>query len=513
MIAQIISRIMSPLAGDSSGERDPLSNFWYNPVDTAGSSSLKIGTAFACIRVRSNTVGALPWHIYEDSDDGETKRAKDHPVYRTLHDQPNVWQTAFEFRQMAQTHIDLRGNFYARWYPPSLAQPWPQLVPLDPDRMTVRQLDNFRVQYEYRHQTQGLQNLSQDEVFHRMGPTFDGLTGVTPLTYARETIGLSVAQTEHAKKAFDKGGFVKWYLTTTKRLDDQGWKNWRKRFAEMTKAGEVPLFEDDMKPGTLGMTMADAQWIESRKFTGLEICQFFDVPPHLVFLEDGDSKGNAEQKQLNYLTMHLNPELVAYEQAIQPFIGDGYYARFTRDAILRADLKTRYEAHQTAVGGPFKTADEARRDEDLPPLGGDAAKLRPAPNASLKAPTGKKFNQPVEEESDDEEARGTDLRPIIEDAAGRIVAAEVRDVRKHASSADFSAWSAKFYGRHSQYMGKVLAPLEGVTGRTVDVDQLCVESLTELGNANGNLLALLDGWEANKAGQLADRLEAVLCPN
>lgn len=46
--------------------------------------------------------------------------------------------------------------------------------------------------------------------------------------------------------------------------------------------------------------------------------------------------------------------------------------KFNVDAILRSDPKTRAETNKIFVQGGIKTVDEAREDEDLPPLpGGD----------------------------------------------------------------------------------------------------------------------------------------------
>ena len=47
--------------------------------------------------------------------------------------------------------------------------------------------------------------------------------------------------------------------------------------------------------------------------------------------------------------------------------------RFNTDALLRSDLKTRYEAHAIALSNGFLTVDEVRQLEDMPPMGGDVA--------------------------------------------------------------------------------------------------------------------------------------------
>ena len=149
----------------------PTDDFWYTdyPVHAGGADvspngALQVTAVMACVRVLAETIAQLPLHLMA-TDGRMRRRAIDQPLYDVLHDQPNDWQTSFEFREMMQGHLALRGNAYAQIVPgPRGAVD--QLIPLHPDRMQVFRLENGRIGYLYRDQKGIPYRLTQDEVFH-----------------------------------------------------------------------------------------------------------------------------------------------------------------------------------------------------------------------------------------------------------------------------------------------------------------------------------------------------------
>ena len=115
--------------------------------------------------------------------DGGKPRDYEHPLARVLHDQPNSWQTAYEFRAMLQAHLSLRGNAYARIVAAN-GNPVAALLPLHPDR--VRPLPERvggRLAYEYVPRRGAREVLLQEEVLHLRGLSLaeDGVIGPSPL--------------------------------------------------------------------------------------------------------------------------------------------------------------------------------------------------------------------------------------------------------------------------------------------------------------------------------------------
>ena len=77
-------------------------------------SAMQMSAVYACVRILSEAIAALPLHFYWYNDTGGKEKALDHPLYPLLHDEPNPEMTAFSFRETLMTHLLLWGNGYAQ---------------------------------------------------------------------------------------------------------------------------------------------------------------------------------------------------------------------------------------------------------------------------------------------------------------------------------------------------------------------------------------------------------------
>jgi len=111
-------------------------------------SAMRVSAVLACVRVLSETLAQLPWHVYERLPGGGKSIAERHPLMNVLR-RPNQWQTSYEFREMMMGHLALRGNAYAEILPGSFGAV-SELVPLHPDRVRVERLDTGRLRYQVR---------------------------------------------------------------------------------------------------------------------------------------------------------------------------------------------------------------------------------------------------------------------------------------------------------------------------------------------------------------------------
>ena len=63
------------------------------------------------------------------------------------------------------------------------------------------------------------------------------------------------------------------------------------------------------------------------------------------------------------------------------------YVKLNRDALLQSTTLARYEAHAIALEKQFKTVNEVRDDEDMPPVAWGDKPLEPKPGAAPAKPT------------------------------------------------------------------------------------------------------------------------------
>jgi len=344
-------------------------------VAVTANSAMRVATVYACVRIISGAVATLPLELKRRVSAGVREDASDDPLWRILRRKPNRWQTPSQFRRMLQAHLLLRGNAFALIV--RSRGRVIELVPLHPDRVKCDQLDDLSLVYTVTRKNGGKVALPQSEIFHVVGLTLDGVHGVSPITYARETIGLALAQEDHGANTFKNGARISNVLSHPHKLGLEGHKFLQESLATFRASGENEgkdlILEEGMEVKPMAMTAEDAQWIESRKFSRSEIAMFFGVPPHMIGDTEKSTSWGAgiEQQSIGFVAYTLEVDLTAWEETIGrdliPESDDKLYARFNRSALVRGDFKTRMEGHALALQWGVISPDEVRALEDRNP--------------------------------------------------------------------------------------------------------------------------------------------------
>ena len=343
-------------------------------------TALSIGTVYACARLISQTIATLPCQLYKADSEGRGTLARDHPLYRLLHDQPNADMTAVTFWECVVVHILLWGNAYIQIE--RLGTRVVALAPMVPDRLTARRNSDGSVTYFYSWLGQ-ITELQEEEVMHINGFTLDGMHGLSIVGQARETLGIAVAADKSAASFFRNSMKPSMVFTTEKFLPEPQ----RKRFDEETKdklvgainSGGWALLEGGIKAEAISMKPEDAQLLATRAFSVEEICRWFGVQPVMIgHMEKSTAWGTGlEQMNLWFLTYTLRPLLKSIEQAIRmSLLNPGekslYYAEFNVDALLRADSAGRAALMKTMAENGLRTRNELRALDNVAPMpGGD----------------------------------------------------------------------------------------------------------------------------------------------
>lgn len=328
-----------------------------------------ISAVYACVSAISETIGSLPLAVYRKTDTGREK-APEHALYRVLHDMPNDRQSALEFREQMTAHMLLRGNAYARIVRGGDGQVR-QLIPLHPDRVRVLELENGRIGFEV---TTGdkVERLTQDEVFHLRHRSDDGVVGVSPIARAKGVLELADAEARHGLDTFTNGSKLLGVLKAPGRLNatqrmaiKEAWSTY--------KAGGTPVLDEGLDYAPVSMTLEDAEWIEARKFSVIEVARLFRVPPVIIQSMESANYSNSVELARQFVTLCLRRHLVAWEQAIhrQLLTEAGrrtYFVEHGVEGLLRGDSTTRASFYQSAIQNGWMEVNEVRRLENLPPL-------------------------------------------------------------------------------------------------------------------------------------------------
>lgn len=333
--------------------------------------AMAVAAVYRCTNLLCGVIGGVPIDI-KDEDTLEVNRK--HRVRKLLNRRPNRWQTSHEFRKMLSYALLMRGNGYARKVRDVRDGGVIALLPMHPDRTEPRQKITGEMEYEHIDNRGRDITLKQEDVFHVRGLSVDGVKGMGVLQHAREAIGMSRAAEAHGASMFRNGARVSGAFSHPQRLSDEAYDRMRALQEEFASGGDREggafILEEGLKYEAFGMTADEAQFIESRKFSVLDICMFFGVPPHMVgFTEKSTSWGSGiEQQSIGFVNYTLNDWFEAWEGAIERDLltDDEEIADFNTYPLLRGDEKGRWEANRIKLEMGAYNADEVRRDEGKP---------------------------------------------------------------------------------------------------------------------------------------------------
>lgn len=355
--------------------------------------AMTVSAVFACIRIRSGVVANMPMHVMRRVDDRTKEFATDHPLHAVLSRRPNRWQKPAQFKRMMETYVLLRGNAYAlkvRNYRGQVTE----LLPINPERMKVEQADDLTLKYTYTRKDGRQQVFSAGEILHLFNLTLDGFTGVTPLTYARETVGAAISMEKHGANVFKNGARVSGILSHPKKIGKESLEFLRASMEDFrsggAREGKDLILEEGMSYSRMGMTAEDAQWIQSRQLTNSDIYRFFGVPPHMAGdTEKSTSWGTGLEEQTNgFVAFTAEDDITMWEQACTVDLLDGekegdLYVAVRRESLVRANVKTQVESGLKEVQMGAITVNEYRERRDLNPIEGGDTRY-PPPNQTLK---------------------------------------------------------------------------------------------------------------------------------
>lgn len=318
---------------------------------------------FRCVDLISTSMGMLPLHLHRKLDDGGSEKAEDHPLYDILHNTPNSWQTAFEFRSQMQAMVLIHDKgAFARiiWGVGPSANKVQAMIPLDPTRVTVVQSPlDWTVSYKYRRPDGTDTPIAGKDMFHLRGLTTDGLNSISRVQIAKEAIGLAQEGERAAGRLYTNGSLIGGVLKHKNVLSPEAHENLRKsmedRHTGSANAHRWMILEEDMDAQPLSMTGREAQSLETRKHQIEEIARVFGVPRPLMMMDDTSWGSGIEQLGQGFVRYGLGGWFTAWEQAISRCLlaqsdRKRYYARFNPGALLRGSMKDQAEFFAKALG-------------------------------------------------------------------------------------------------------------------------------------------------------------------
>lgn len=409
-----------PMAA-ADGLNDPNGLTVLNLLGSTGSGApmgesraMSVPAVLRALEVLCGLFAMTPVHYYRSTDSGK-ERVDDAPQARMFLTSANAVQPAYLLKELMLGDLLMRGRFGAYIHRDPLYRA-ASLSRLDPNGIAPVQhwdrASGLEVFYDASLPDGSRERLSRNDLWFVPGFSRNGLVGIDRLKLLGDAFEATASTSEFARRFWENNAQPSTILTTKARIDKESKQeiraDWKQRFSGPRNAGDVAVLDQEMDAKFLAHDNKASQFIETRSFNVFEVARAFGTPPHILFELSRATFSNIEQQSLELLiySMQAHFERAAAHMTHQ-FADEGHYYEFLPEAILKGDIKSRYEAYAIAVDKGVLSPNEIRRKENMNDRdGGDEYRVGsgsqiegtqpPAPQRPDRAP------EPEPEPSEDE---------------------------------------------------------------------------------------------------------------
>jgi HK97 family phage portal protein len=334
----------------------------YAAVPVNPQTALQHSAVWACVDLISSAISTLPLAAYRR---GELEPLPDLPP---LLRQPGGTMDLVDFLYAALQSLLVRGNAYGLIVDRAGAGLLPaQVELLAPERVGVETTGRIIWRVDG-------QEVDPASIWHVKAYTAPGqVLGLSPIQHARQAIGLGLGAERWAAKFFGESAIPSGVLTSDQDIKqeraDQLKARWRERHAGNR---DIAVLGSGAKFQPITIPPEEAQFLETTQANVRAICRYYRMQPEMIASEAGGSLtyANVEQRALDFLTFTLRPWIVRLETALSALLSSTTTVKFNAAALVRTDLLTRYQAHESAIRAGWKLRSEVRELEDLAPVAG-----------------------------------------------------------------------------------------------------------------------------------------------
>ena len=369
-------------------------------------------TVMACVGAKARALAQLPIKVMYKADDGtfvdalksdkvgSRDKAKAKQVASLL-DEPNNFQSRYEFWYQYSMWLDLAGEVFTLWWRKDQADPVAtplEMYCLDATLITVRLTETRYPSYQLSTPSYGFSKdapLAAHQVMHTTEAAWQGVAGFNKGILAAELVGLDQDIDLYANFVMQNGAKPSGIFTTDLVIPDAKYKEVAERLkaawanltnskeSDSSKPGQGMLLDQGMKYTPVGMlSLQDADCAKLKEQTMKRICGLFGVPPSMIGVQ-GEKFNNTQTMLDEFYKSTMFPLITNLEQKLKSSLLRGYpnlAIQFDTKDFLKGAPLDQMNFAVAGAGASILTTNEAREYLGLPNIdGGDEVKQAAQP--------------------------------------------------------------------------------------------------------------------------------------
>jgi len=329
-------------------------------------TSMNISAVFGATSLIANTIAMLPVKVLISGEEGNNE-ITNHPLNLVFGDRDNDnLLSRYTLIKLIVQSVILKGNAFCYIYRSD-----------DGTVKGLRYLEASDVVINYNKQKDtlyytctllGNKHIEPINMLHFILNSYDGINGISLLTYAARTLGITNASENAAKSFFENGmnvnGLLKVNTPITKQQKDEIRSSWQQAYNG--SGGGLAIINANMDYQQLTLSPEDSQLLSSRQFNIADIARFFNINPLLLGGESGATYSSLEMLQNAFLVHTLQPYIAMIEsemnrKLLKPSESNLSIILETND-LLRIDKQSQANYYKTMVDAGILSRNEVRKE-------------------------------------------------------------------------------------------------------------------------------------------------------
>lgn len=338
-------------------------------------TKLKFSAVFACNDRISKDIASLPFRPLERTEKGQQVAYKHDQFF--VSKSPSPLYRKFMYFYTLNSHTNLYGNGYS---PITRVDGRPVSYGLwMPNQVKCFKENNrlYWVNTTLKDRKGDYLIASDHDMIHTMWFTQDGINGMTPLTFARESINLGLSATSMMTENYENAIRSPYYLSLKEIMTPDQREILENSLAEMGGPGngDLEVFDNGGEFKAYPFATKDIETLNSREISVRDVCRFMGVPGSKIGLREANVSYNSlEQENIAYVQDTILPRCIHIEEefdakALAEDSEDDIRFKFELKSRLRGDMDARSKFYSAGIKDLWMTINDVRGLEDMDTIG------------------------------------------------------------------------------------------------------------------------------------------------
>ncbi|HDX8393470.1 TPA: phage portal protein [Aeromonas dhakensis] len=322
-------------------------------------------TVLACLRVISNTVAGIPVHVFSDGKTYSTfTRGMPLDIQKVVR-KPNKEETAGELYAKIACNMVFHNGAYLQF---KKSKGKINSIECIPFKNVNRVFDNTLGRYKYSGSDNQNKAIISEEIVYLKGVVLDESKHLDILQNSMNLIDLSISSIDNATKYFKRAPKNAGFVVSDEKLKDEQYNRIQSRLDQINddpdQAGSIAILEK-MNFIANPFSMKDSGYNETRETSVESICQLMGVPMQLLGGADASAFKDLGEVRASFLSLTINPILVAIENAIHDACSYAFEMDFQERDFLNSAYEDRARLGKELFESGLIDSGEARKFADL----------------------------------------------------------------------------------------------------------------------------------------------------